>query len=198
MTDTDDPEVIRRIGRDPEAFERFYRRHFREVTGFVVRRVTNPSDAADLTADVFVQAIVSADKYRGGPGGGRAWLFGIARYLAADRRRRTDRALRYEGRVAGRRLLDADDVSRLEEQIDAARSVASMSARLAGLSTKDRAVLELVTQDGLTIAEAAAVLGISAAAARARLHRARQAMRDTAPPARDTTQAVATVTEATR
>jgi RNA polymerase sigma-70 factor (ECF subfamily) len=197
MSDVDDPAAVRRIGRDPEAFERFYRQHQPEVIRFIVRRVRDPLVAADLTAEVFLRAIHSAEAYRGGAGGGRAWLYGIARNLAAEQRRRDDRALHYEGLVSGRRLLDGDDLSRLEEQIDAARAVASLSASLAGLSEGDRAVLELVAQDGLSVAEAAGVLGIRPGTARARLHRARRTVRRTAPQPTDPSRITATVPEAT-
>lgn len=37
------------IGRDPDAFETFYREHVRAVERFIARRVTDPQVAADLT-----------------------------------------------------------------------------------------------------------------------------------------------------
>jgi len=49
----DQPGDIRRIGEDPEAFERFYREQLPLVRRFVARRVDDPQLAADLTADVF-------------------------------------------------------------------------------------------------------------------------------------------------
>ncbi|MET7551868.1 sigma-70 region 4 domain-containing protein [Streptomyces sp. NPDC005500] len=53
-----------------------------------------------------------------------------------------------------------------------------MLARLATLPISQREVLELVAVDGLTVGEAATVLGINAVAARVRLHRARRAFKD--------------------
>jgi hypothetical protein len=52
------------ITSDPDAFDRFYRRHVEAVQRFVARRVDDPYLAADLTADVFVAAIESAGSYR--------------------------------------------------------------------------------------------------------------------------------------
>ncbi len=93
------------------------------------------------------------------------------------RARRTARERRAEGLIAGRRLLEADDVERLAEKIDASRRVRELHRELQALPEGERAVLELVAVDGLTVAEAAAALGIRPVTARVRLHRARRALR---------------------
>ncbi len=56
------------IGRDPDAFEAFYRAHLESVQRFIARRVDNPEDAADLTAEVFLAAIKASARYRGDAG----------------------------------------------------------------------------------------------------------------------------------
>ena len=66
------------IGTDPDALEAFYREHVEAVQRFVARRVSDPHLAADLTADVFLEAIESAAGYRSDLGPPRAWLFGGA------------------------------------------------------------------------------------------------------------------------
>src|SRR5579872_6917789 len=167
---TGDEPPVRSIGTDPAAFSAFYRAHVGEVTRFVTRRVADPQLAADLTADVFLAVIEAASRYRGSVGGPRTWLFGIARHVIAAEFRRSARERRAEALIAGRRLLDADDVDRLLAKIDAARHVRRLHEEL-------RAVPELVAVDGLTVAEAAAALGIRPVAARVRLHRARRALR---------------------
>ena len=84
-----------------------------------MRRVPDPDRAADLTAEVFLAAIESADGYRSSRGAPEAWLNGVARkVLAADRRRR-GRELDAANRFGGRRLLDEDDIARMEDRIDA-------------------------------------------------------------------------------
>jgi RNA polymerase sigma factor (sigma-70 family) len=167
---------LRSIGTDPAAFTEFYRAHVDEVTRFVTRRVADPQLAADLTAEVFLAAIEAAARYRGSVGGPRTWLYGIARHVIAAEFRRSARERRAEGLIAGRRLLDADDVDRLVEKIDASRRVRELHAELQALPEGERAVLELVSVDGLSVAEAAAALGIRPVAARVRLHRARRAL----------------------
>ena len=173
---------VRSIGTDPAAFTEFYRAHVDEVTRFVARRVADPQLAADLTAEVFLAVIDAAAAYRGSFGGPRTWLYGIARNVIAAEFRRSVRARRAESLVAGRRLLDAGDVDRLAEKIDASRQVRRLHEELQALPEGERAVLELMSVDGLTVAEAAAALNIRQVAARVRLHRARRALRPAAVP----------------
>ena len=167
---------VRSVGADPAAFTEFYRAHVDEVTRFVARRVADPQLVADLTADVFLAVIDAAPRYRGSFGGPRTWLYGIARNVIAAQARRYVREQRAESLVAGRRLLDADDVDRLTDKIDALRRVRELHEALQALPEGERAVLELVSVDGLTVAEAAAALNIRQVAARVRLHRARRAL----------------------
>ena len=168
---------VRSIGTDQAAFSAFYRAHVAEVTRFVARRVADPHLAADLTADVFLAVIEAASRYRGSTGGPRTWLFGIARNVIAAEFRRSARERRTEALVAGRRLLDAEDIDQLVAKIDAARQVRQLHEELRALPEGERAVLELVAVDGLTVAEAAAALGIRPVTARVRLHRARRTLR---------------------
>jgi RNA polymerase sigma factor (sigma-70 family) len=167
------------ITSDPDAFERFYREHVEAVQRFVARRVDDPHLAADLTADVFVAVIESAGSYRRSRGEPVAWLFGIARNVVADEHRRTARELRAAARVRGRELLDEDDLVALHERIDAESAARSLYQEMVGLSGKEKAVLELVALDGLTVGEAGRVLRIGSVAARVRLHRARRLLRST-------------------
>jgi RNA polymerase sigma factor (sigma-70 family) len=175
------------IGTDTEAFEAFYRRHVRMVTGFLARRVLDPHLVDDLTTEVFLAAIETADRYRVGLGGEAAWLVGIARNIMASERRRSARQLEKDRRAGGRRHLAPDDIERLEERIDAERAARHLMAAVAHLPERLRAVLELVDVDGLSIVEAAAILRIRPGTARVRLHRARRLL---------TPSAVATLEEA--
>jgi RNA polymerase sigma-70 factor, ECF subfamily len=165
------------IATDPDAFDRFYREHVEAVQRFVARRVDDPYLAADLTADVFVAAIESAGTYRRSHGEPIAWLFGIARNVVAGEHRRNAKQLVAATRIRGRELVDDDDLAALHARIDAEAATRSLYGRLARLSANERAVVELVALDGLTVAEAARSLGINPVAARVRFHRARRSLR---------------------
>jgi RNA polymerase sigma-70 factor (ECF subfamily) len=127
---------------------------------------------------VFVAAIESARSYRRSRGEPVAWLFGIGRNVVAGEHRRKARELRAAAQIRGRELLDEHDLVALHRRIDAESAARSLWQELAELSPAERAVLELVAVDGLTVGEAARALRIGPVAARVRLHRARRALRD--------------------
>jgi len=172
-----DDAGIAEIADDPEAFEAFYRRHIDVITRFVTRRIDDPHLVADLVADVFIAVVDSAHTYRADRGTETEWLYGVARNTLSAYRRRAARQKSLEHRIAGRRLLDGDDVSRLEDRIDAEKPARRLLAAMADLPESERAVLELVVIDQLSVGEAAVVLGIRQGTARVRLHRARRSLR---------------------
>ncbi|OLF18518.1 RNA polymerase sigma factor [Actinophytocola xanthii] len=192
MRRTSEGGDLRRIAREAGAFEVFYREHVEAVQRFIARRVGDPHLAADLTADVFVAVIDSAEGYRPELGDPARWLFGVARNVLAADRRRSARGLRAAGRLAGRALLDEDDLAELEARIDAESHARRLYEAMDQLPEGERAVLELVALDGLPVSDAARVLGIRASNARVRLHRARRQLRHRLTPA---TTGIATPTE---
>jgi RNA polymerase sigma-70 factor (ECF subfamily) len=169
------------IGRDPDAFEAFYREHLPWVRRFVARRVDDSHAAADLTADIFLAAIDGAEGYRAEHGAPGAWLAGVARNIVADYFRRHVREARANSRLVGRALLDEHSADRIAERIDGERLARELYQSLAGLPENQRAVVELVAVDGLTVAEAAQALGITAGNARVRYHRARVRLQHVLP-----------------
>lgn len=173
----------RAAARDPQLFEEFYRRHVEAMTSFLARRVADPHTVADLTAEIFLAVLDSADTYRPGRGSETAWLYGIARNVVSSERRRVARETVRDRRISGRRLLEPDDIARLEDKLDAESPGRRALAALERLPAGERAVLELVAVDQLTVAEAAAALDITKVAARVRLHRARKSLREEADPA---------------
>jgi RNA polymerase sigma-70 factor (ECF subfamily) len=170
-------EQLRWIGTDPDIFEAFYREHVAGIEGFVARRVADRGRAADLTAEIFIAAIESVGHYRPGKGTPRAWLYGIARTVVAGDARRRDAKRRREERWRGSSLLDGDDAARIDARIDAAARSRELYAAMDRLPEGERAVLELVALDDLSVAEAADAAGVRPATARVRLFRARRKLR---------------------
>ncbi|MCL8017033.1 sigma-70 family RNA polymerase sigma factor [Streptomyces sp. AS02] len=177
----DDAERLRggltAVVRDPRLFEEFYRRHVDAVMRFVARRVDDPHTAADLTAEIFLAVLDSARSYRPRLGSETAWLYGIARNVVSSEHRRVAREAERDLRFSGRRLLEADDIARIEDRLDAESPGRRALAALAKLPEGERAVMELIAVDQLTVTEAAAALGIRQVTARVRLHRARKVLR---------------------
>lgn len=120
--------------------------------------------ATDLTAETFAQALLSMGRHRGGDE--RAWLYGIARNLLSQHRRRA--------RVddAARRKLRMPDRHWDEYETDA--------SALGELPAHEREALELHVLDDLPYDAVAEQLSISPGAARMRVHRALKRLKGTA------------------
>ncbi len=182
-----DRELLAVLRTDRVAFGQFYRRHVDGVIGFAGRRLSEPADVADLVSNTFLAVLTGAGSFDPERGEPRAWLYGIASKQVSNLRRRRRRESEMQRRLAGRRHLDFDDHTRLEERIDAARVSEEMEAALARLRPGNREALLLVAVDGLTPTEAAQVLGISAAALRMRLTAARRAVTKSNPTLKEAT-----------
>lgn len=171
------PEQVRWIATDPEIFEAFYREHVEAIQGFVARRVGDRERAADLTAEIFLAAIGAARRYRPGRAAPKAWLHGIARTVVAADRRRLGRERARDERLRAATLLDEDDAAQIDARIEAASKLRRLYGAMDRLSEAERAVLELVALDELSLTEAAAAAGVRPVTARVRLHRARRKLR---------------------
>ncbi len=169
---------VQAVATQPEEFDAFYRDNLPFVRRYVARRLEDPCDVADVTADIFLRVIRSAASYRAQFGPPRAWLTGIARNAVAEHRRVSAQHGAALTRFAGRRWLDEDSTDRIVQRVSAEADARALLGLIAELPVSLRAVVELVAVDGLAVAEAAAVLEISAGAARVRYHRARRLLHD--------------------
>jgi RNA polymerase sigma-70 factor (ECF subfamily) len=145
-----------------------YRDNARDLLGYALRRAADPDDAADIVAETFLiawrrLAEVPVD------GEARLWLYGTARYVLANHGRSARRRDRLTERLR----------DQLRQQLPARqpREKDSLLEALAGLSEADQELLMLIGWEELTPSQAAQALGISALAARTRLHRARRRLR---------------------
>lgn len=86
--DAPDEQLLARTRGEPSAFGVFYRRHEDRILSYFLARVGDPEVAADLTAETFAAALVSAHRFRPRRTPAVAWLFGIARNNLVMSRRR--------------------------------------------------------------------------------------------------------------
>jgi RNA polymerase sigma factor (sigma-70 family) len=158
-----------------DLFEDAYRTSGTAVLGYALRRSATREDALDVVAETFATAWRRRTDMPEDAEEVRPWLFGIARRCLANAVRSTNRA----GRL-GQRLADSfaggvvADPSTLHEHRTESRRV---HEALDQLSAEDRELVTLIAWEGLTPAQAATALGLSAGAARVRLHRARTRLR---------------------
>lgn len=160
---------------DETEFETLCRQHWQSVLGYALRRTASTADAADVVSEVFAVAWRRRSELPRGADA-RPWLFGVARHVLDNQRRGAVRRSRLQDKltaaVAGNNVSSAgaDGLERDDE-------VAALLSALSKLSELDRGLLTLVGWEELTPAQAARALGISAATARVRLHRARLRLR---------------------
>ncbi|MEN0067066.1 MAG: RNA polymerase sigma factor [Myxococcota bacterium] len=173
-TDVDAGLVNRLLLGDQDALGALYLRYGASVRSFLARVVPALSneDIDDLCQETFMTFADGVQRYQH-IGRLRSWLFGIAirKARAAVRRRRWRRAvgLRSGPPAAGVAL----GQPRADDRVDARRRIGQL---MADLPDPQREVLVLTAMEGLSVKEAAAVLGIRENAASARLYRARKAM----------------------
>jgi RNA polymerase sigma-70 factor, ECF subfamily len=159
-------------GARRQRFEVAYRELYAPICGYVLRRVREPEDAAEVIAETFATLWRRFDRC---PHGDelRPWLFGVARRVIANQRRGERRRSALGERLAAN-LVPETAITPNEASNELARAFAS-------LSDSDRELLSLVAWEGLTREELAVALGTNRAAVRLRLHRARKRLRDALP-----------------
>jgi RNA polymerase sigma-70 factor (ECF subfamily) len=117
MNEPTDLQLLVAAPRDPEAFVGFYRRYERPLLAFFLRAVRTPELAADLTAEVFAQALVALERFGPALGQPDAWLFGIARNLLAKSRARGRVEIRARQALGmGRLTLDDEALARIDDE----------------------------------------------------------------------------------
>jgi RNA polymerase sigma factor (sigma-70 family) len=172
-----DEQLLAGAGGDRAAFEEFYRRTVARVVAFAARRCTRPEEVPDLVAAIWLEVIACAERFDPRRGKAVPWVLGVAANVTASEARRRAREREAAERLAGRRVLDEDDVARLERAMDAAALGPEVRAAIDALPAGERVALELVAMEDLTPDQAARALGLRPAAMRMRLARARRKVR---------------------
>ena len=86
---TDEKRIIKAARQDPKAFGELYKLYVEQVFRYLFSRIGDVQEAEDVTAQTFLAAFESFDKFRQ-DGHFVSWLFGIARHKAMDYFRRRD------------------------------------------------------------------------------------------------------------
>ncbi|HEX3729213.1 MAG TPA: RNA polymerase sigma factor [Opitutaceae bacterium] len=163
-------DLVRRAQKGGEAAQReLIISYQHRVAGFVYA-ITNRSDLVeDLAQQIFIKMVRAIDRLQA-PAQFESWLFRLARNTCIDHLRRqklrrifTPFAPEHEEVAESPGAVDT-------EELDALRHA------LAQLRPQDRALLALV-QEGRSHLEIAQTLAITVAAVKARLHRAREQLR---------------------
>lgn len=157
-------------GHSLTTFEAFFRRHEREIFGYLWRMTGDEQAAYDLSQEAFVRAWQHFDRIAtyDRPA---AWLFRVATNLALTHQRRTAAPV-----GAAQPFSTTTDPSVSDPSWQLAESDAIRTTLLA-LPPQQRAALVLREVYGFSCAEVAETLGITLAAAKMTLSRGRDGFR---------------------
>jgi len=164
-------ELVRRAQKGEESAQHdLIVAYQHRVAGFVYAMTGRSDYVEDLSQQVFIKMIRALDRLQA-PAQFESWLFRLARNTCIDQLRRQKlRRMFLPFGEEHENIPEADGAVDTEE-LDALRHA------LAQLRPQDRALLSLV-QEGRSHAEMAEILSTSVAAVKARLHRAREHLRE--------------------
>lgn len=177
-------------GQREAAFAELVDRFQRRVFAVCLRTLGGDvSDAEDATQEVFVRLARSADTFRG-DAKLSTWLYAVARNVATDR-------VRHEARRPATPVADVADAAAVgrrhvavaADHHGAAELAGDLADALAQLDETSRLLLLLVAVEGLSYADAAAVVDLAVGTVKSRVSRARVRLGELLAEADDATQA---------
>jgi RNA polymerase sigma-70 factor (ECF subfamily) len=163
---------------DDDAFGEVYDHLAPRLLSFFVRQVQDRARAEDLVQQTLLQMHAARRNYAQGSNV-LPWAFAIARHVLIDARRRSSREVLFDTAEANAAALDRN-VTRdsSPEDFAATREMAErVSRELDRLPEGQRTAYDLVRREGLSIVDAAEVLGTTPTAIKLRVHRAYEALR---------------------
>lgn len=167
-----DADLVHAIASgDTGALENLYDRHAAWLTVRLLRRCNDPGLVAEVLQDTFVAVWRGAAGFRG-EGEVAGWLWGVAFRRLISRLR----SHRQPGEVLVANVICGAEVS-VEEHVLSGIEYGDLGPAVGRLSPAMRAVVQATVLDGLSIREAAALLGVLPGTIKTRLHRAKAQLR---------------------
>jgi RNA polymerase sigma-70 factor (ECF subfamily) len=145
-------------------FEELYRRYAPDVLRFALYLTGDRAEAEDIASETFVRVFTAVDRIRLPTVKG--YLFTIARNLHRQGWRSRARQSRLDADLT-------DDAPGPEALAEGRAELHEVLAALQQLPEVDRAAVLMRAQDGMSYEEIAAALGLTVAAAKVKVHRAR-------------------------
>jgi RNA polymerase sigma-70 factor, ECF subfamily len=170
---TDDELLRRHVAGDPEAFSRLFLRHRDRLWAVALRTTCDPEDAADALQEAMISAFRRAGAFRG-ESAVTTWMHRIVVNAALDRlRRRSGRNFGSSDAEASPDSLAADGPRTMPYSVESAELRLDVAAALRKLPHQQRIALVLVDMLGYSVADASAMLGVSAGTVKSRCARGR-------------------------
>jgi RNA polymerase sigma-70 factor (ECF subfamily) len=184
----DEAELVTELqGGSGAAFDWLVTHYSGPVYGLVVGMVSESSDAADITQDVFLKAFRGIRGFRRGSSL-KTWLYRIAVREALNHRRWLWRHHRQQDSMDteiadGRALMEIEDESRTPFDEAASHEVQhAVQEALRGVPEVFRSAVMLRDLEGMSYEEVAEVLEVSVGTVKSRILRGRRLLRDMLEP----------------
>lgn len=167
----DDSDLVRRLASgEEEAFRLLYDRYAAVIYNHCYRLTGSASAAEDLAAVTFLEAWRRRSSYRLVEGSATPWLHGIA-YNVARNYRRTSRRYRSALQRLAETRVEPDPASSLIEKVSAQQTIRQLMPAIRALPSRERETIELCAASGMSLQDAAALLGVPVGTVKSRLSR---------------------------
>ena len=171
-----DAAMDRYAAGDNAAFEVVYDLLAPRLCAFLTRQTRNPAIAEDLVQQTLLQMHRARGTFIRGASV-TSWAFAIARRLLIDGSRKASRdgLDPTENQNALEQLKDGETA---DQVVEAKQTASRLNQAIAALPASQRDAFTLVKGEGLSLAEAAEVLGSTVMAVKLRVFRANEALRE--------------------
>ena len=168
--------MARIVAREAEALGELYDQYGQMVFRLLLRLLSAPEPAEELTQDVFDAVWRRASTYRADRGSVRPWVFAIARNRAVDWRRTKGKPLEREAALKDAFGLAAEHP--VEDRVIASLQAERVRAAVSDLPEEQRLVMNLAFWSGLSQSEIAERTGAPLGTVKSRVRLAMQRLRD--------------------
>lgn len=134
------------------------------------------AEAEDVVQTTYVK-VLSGQARWAGRSSFRTWLFGVVRLTALERRRREASMARRAEHAVREWAATRDDAPSPDRRLDDDDRARRLREALEVLPPRQREVVHLVFYQGLTVAEAGEVMGVSVGSARTHYHRGKERLK---------------------
>lgn len=165
--------VIDAAKRDHRYFDALYRKYFKQIFLFVLKRTGNESLTGELCSEVFIKAMIKIKGYQHKGYPFSSWLYRIAINEINMHYRRSNRNQTVE--IKEKDAIDLMTV--FDEENEHEIKLAALLSGMEALSEKHQRLIELRFFDKQSFAEIGGILNISPGNAKIRTYRALEKLR---------------------
>ncbi len=153
---------------DTSSFGELYERFFDQIYRYVSFKTGSPSEAEDITGEVFVRMLESIHKFKWQGHPFSSWLFRIAHNLVVDHFRRKGKrnVVSLDNTTINVEAVAVD----VDNHIDTEMSMDEVRKAMVGLTDLQKEVISLRFAAGLSVAETAEAVGKKGNAVKALQH----------------------------